>query len=288
MNSNTLWIVLLLRRPYHEYLDFSMGLDFETKIMVKEDAPRLLRKELNSPKWEPQVLGMSGVTDAYQPIERRLQLTRRCLEVLAEFRNPVGIVTKNRLVTRDIDILRKLAEHQAACVAIAVTTLDAELARVMEPRATTPAGRLDAIRELSAAGIPTNVLIAPVIPGLTDHEMPAILAAARQAGACHAGYTLLRLPHGVGDLFTTWLDQQFPHKKDKILSRIRAIRGGEVNDSRFGARMKGEGVLADTVKQIFEVTYKRLGFPGRAKLSTAAFRRPDEMPMLPFIEDAER
>ena len=146
-------------RPYHEYLGFSMGLDFETKIMVKEDAPKLLRKELNSPKWQPQVLGMSGVTDAYQPIERRLQLTRRCLEVLAEFRNPVGIVTKNHLVTRDIDILKTLAEHQAACVCIAVTTLDAELARVMEPRATTPAGRLEAIRELSAAGIPTHVLI---------------------------------------------------------------------------------------------------------------------------------
>jgi DNA repair photolyase len=272
-------------RPYHEYLGFSMGLDFETKIMVKEDAPRLLRKELNSPKWKPQTLGMSGVTDAYQPIERRLQLTRRCLEVLAEFRNPVGIVTKNRLVTRDVDLLKKLAEHQAACVAIAVTTLDADLARVMEPRATTPVGRLDAIRELSAAGIPTIVLIAPVIPGLTDHEMPAILNAARDAGACQAGYTMLRLPHGLPELFTSWLDQHFPEKKDKIMSRIRAMRGGEMNDSRFGDRMRGEGVLADTVRQIFEVTRKKLGFPGRSPLSTAAFRRPDDTPRLLFGEE---
>jgi DNA repair photolyase len=271
-------------RPYHEFLGLSAGLDFETKIFVKEDAPKLLRKELNSPRWEPQVIAISGVTDAYQPIERHLQLTRRCLEVLAEFRNPVGIITKNRLVTRDIDILTKLAEHRSACVAIAVTTLDGELARVMEPRATMPAGRLEAIRELTDAGIPTSVLIAPTIPGLTDHEMPAILAAARDAGACHAGFVMLRLPHGLGDLFTNWLDQHFPEKKDKILSRVRAMRGGELNDPRFGHRMTGDGIIAETVRQLFEVTCKKLGFPGRGKLSTAAFRRPEETPMLLFDE----
>ena len=272
-------------RPYHEYLGLSAGLDFETKIFVKEDAPKLLRKELNSPKWEPQTLGISGATDAYQPIERQLQITRRCLEVLAEFRNPLVIVTKNRLVTRDIDILRKLAEHGAASVYLAVTTLDPELARVMEPRATMPAGRLAAIRELADAGIPTGVLLAPVILGLTDFEMPAILAAAREAGAWNAGYTMLRLPHGLGDLFTNWLDQHFPEKKDKILSRIRDMRGGELNDPRFGTRMKGEGIIADTVRQIFEVTRKRLNFPGKRKLSTAAFRRPNETPMSLFGED---
>ncbi len=272
-------------RPYHEYLGFSAGLDFETKIMVKEDAPQLLRKELNSPKWEPQTLGMCGVTDAYQPIERRLQLTRRCLEVLAEFRNPVVIVTKNRLVTRDIDILKRLADHQAACVVLAVTTLDTELARVMEPRATTPAARLDAIRELSAAGIPAGVLMAPVIPGLTDHEMPAILAAGRAAGAVHAGYTMLRLPHGVGDLFTAWLEQHFPLKKDKILSRVQSMRGGKMNDSRFQFRMKGEGAIAEAFKQMFDVTKRKLGFPPRPKLSTAAFRRPEETPMLLFGDE---
>jgi DNA repair photolyase len=272
-------------RPYHEYLGFSIGLDFETKIMVKEDAPQLLRKELNSPKWTPQTLGISGVTDAYQPIERRLQITRRCLEVVTAFRNPIIIVTKNRLVTRDIDLLKELAAHDAACVVIAVTSLDAELARVMEPRATAPMGRLETIRELNAAGIPTCVLIAPVIPGLTDHEMPAILATAREAGACHSGYTLLRLPHGLPELFTAWLDQHFPEKKDKVLSRVRAIRGGELNDPRFGARMKGDGVMADAIRQMHEVTRKKLGFVKWPKLSTAAFRRPDETPRLLFGEE---
>ncbi len=271
-------------RPYHEYLGFSIGLDFETKIMVKEDAPALLRKELNSKKWKPQILGISGVTDAYQPIERRLQITRQCLEVLAEFRNPVTVVTKNRLVTRDIDLLRELASHQAANVAIAVTTLDAELAHIMEPRATAPAGRLEAIRELSAAGIPTLVLIAPVIPGLTDHEIPAILAAARDAGAHAAGYTMLRLPHGLPELFGDWLERHFPDRKEKVLSRVREMRGGEINDSRFSMRMRGEGPIADTIKQLFEVTRRKLGYPGRAPLSTAAFRRPNETPLLLFEE----
>ena len=198
-------------------------------------------------------------------------------------RNPVIIITKNRLVTRDIDLLTELAKVNAVCVAIAVTTLDAELARVMEPRATfTPAARLEAIGELSAAGIPTCMLMAPVIPGLTDHEMPAILAAARAAGAKHCGYTMLRLPHGLPELFTGWLEQHFPEKKEKVLSRIRAIRGGELNDPRFGARMKGDGIFADAVKQIYHVTRKRLGFASWPRLSTASFRRPDETPTLLF------
>jgi DNA repair photolyase len=271
-------------RPYHEYLGFSIGLDFETKIMVKEDAPKLLRKELNSPKWQPKPLGISGVTDAYQPIERRLQLTRGCLEVLAEFRNPVWIVTKNRLVTRDIDVLQILAKHQAVSVVLAVTTLDAELARVMEPRATAPAGRIEAIRELASAGIPTMVLIAPVIPGMTDHEIPAILETAREAGALGAGYTMLRLPHKLPALFENWLEQHFPEKKDKVLSRVRAVRGGAINDVRFGARMKGEGVIAEMIQQVFDVTKKRLGFPGKPTLSVAGFRRPEETPTLLFGE----
>jgi DNA repair photolyase len=272
-------------RPYHEYLGFSIGLDFETKIMVKEDAPKLLRKELNSPKWQPKPLGISGVTDAYQPIERRLQLTRGCLAVLAEFRNPVWIVTKNRLVTRDIDLLKTLAKHEAVSVVLAVTTLDAELARVMEPRATAPAGRLQAIRELASAGIPTMVLLAPVIPGLTDHEIPAILEAARDAGALGAGYTMLRLPHELPALFEHWLEQHFPEKKDKVLSRVRAVRGGAINDVRFGARMKGEGVIADMIQQVFDVTKKRLGFPGKPTLSITAFRRPDETPQSLFDDE---
>src|SRR5262249_21762269 len=179
-------------RPTHEYLGWSAGLDFETKIMVKEDAPELLRAELASRRWRPQVLGLSGVTDCYQPIERRLRLTRRCLEVLAEFRNPVAVVTKNHLVSRDKDVLAELARHDAAAVDVPLTTLDDRLAGVMEPRATRPVGRLAAIRELAAAGVPVGVLTAPVIPGLTDHELPALLAAAAEAGARYAGYVLLR------------------------------------------------------------------------------------------------
>src|SRR6185436_4215658 len=170
-------------RPTHEYLGFSAGLDFESRIMVKERAPELLRRELSSPKWKPQVIALSGVTDCYQPIERKLKLTRGCLEVLAEFRNPVGIVTKNHLVTRDLDLLQELARHNAAAVCISLTSLDTELRRVMEPRTSPPAARLAAIRALSQAGIPVGALIAPVIPGLTDHEVPALVEAAAKAGA---------------------------------------------------------------------------------------------------------
>src|SRR5437870_3066830 len=177
-------------RPYHEYLGFSAGLDFETKIMVKENAPELLRRELSSPKWTPRVIALSGVTDCYQPVERKLKLTRRCLQVLAEFRNPAVVITKNHLVTRDLDVLLELARHNAAAVFISVTTLDMELRKVMEPRTSPPASRLSAIEMLSKAGVPAGVLVAPVIPGLTDHEMPSIIAAAVQAGAQFAGYVV--------------------------------------------------------------------------------------------------
>lgn len=265
-------------RPYHEYLGLSAGLDFETKIMVKPEAPHLLRKELSARKWQPQILGMSGVTDCYQPIERRMELTRQCLEVLAEFRNPCWIVTKNRLVTRDIDVLQKLAAHRAVAVAISVTTLDPHLASIMEPRASTPKARLEAIRALTDAGIPTTVLTAPLIPGLNDHEVPALLAAARDAGAWWAGYVVLRLPFGIGPLFSRWLDQHFPRKKKKILSRIQELRSGKMNDPRFGHRMRGEGELANAIEQMYEVTRKKLAFAGRPTLSTAAFCRPGETP----------
>ena len=188
-------------RPTHEYLGFSSGLDFETKVLVKEDGPEMLREELSSAKWKPQVVAISGVTDAYQPIERRLQLTRRCLEVFLDFRNPVMIVTKNRLVTRDMDLLAELATHNAAAVFLSVTTLDAELARVMEPRTSTPANRLEAIRSLAGAGVPVGVLVAPVIPGLTDHEITSVVKAAADAGAQYASYVVLRLPYANADLF---------------------------------------------------------------------------------------
>jgi DNA repair photolyase len=220
-------------RPFHEYLGFSSGLDFETKIMVKEDAPELLRRELASPKWKPQVIALSGVTDCYQPVERKLGLTRRCLEVLAEFRNPVGIVTKNHLVTRDVDVLGELARCDAAAVFMSVTTLDPELRKVMEPRTSPPASRFSAVETLSQAGVQVGVLVAPIIPGLTDHEIPSIISAAVKAGARFAGHVILRLPYAVAPLFEQWLTRHFPEKKEKVLNRIRAIRGGKLNDPRF-------------------------------------------------------
>jgi DNA repair photolyase len=262
-------------RPTHEYLGFSAGLDFETRIMVKRDAPALLRKELAAPAWKPQVVAISGVTDAYQPVERRLRLTRACLEVFAEFRNPVAIVTKNHLVTRDADLLSDLARHRAAAVFVSVTTLDPVLARTMEPRASAPSRRLDAIARLASAGVPVGVLIAPVIPGLTEHEIPAILLAAKQAGARHAGRVMLRLPFGVKDLFDRWLDRHAPGKKKKVLGRIRDIRGGDLNDPAFGSRMRGQGPLADQIHQLFSATCLRLGIPERGpELSIDSFRRP--------------
>ena len=262
-------------RPTHEFLGFSAGLDFESKIMVKEDVPELLRAELISPKWEPQVIFMSGVTDCYQPVEAKLQLTRRCLEVLAEFRNPVFIISKNRLVTRDLDLLSELVRHQAATVWLSITTLDPELRKVMEPRTSPPSARLDAIRELARAGIPVGVNVAPVIPGLTDHEMPAILQAAADAGARAAGYTVVRLPYGVAPLFEKWLGTHFPGRKDAVLNRLRAMRRGKLNDSQWGTRMHGEGIFADQIGQMFEVARRKAGIQGHGgELSAAAFRRP--------------
>ncbi len=262
-------------RPFHEYLGFSAGLDFETKIMVKENAPELLRRELASPHWKPRVLALSGVTDPYQPVERRLQLTRRCLAVLAECRNPVCIVTKNALVTRDLDLLGELARHRAAAVFISLTTLDAELRRVLEPRTSPPAARLAAIRALDEAAVPVGVLTAPVIPGLTDHEIPALLRAAAQAGARFAGYIVLRLPHAVAPLFEAWLERHAPETKDRVLSRLRALRGGKLYDAAFGERMTGRGIFADQIAHLFDVACRRFGLADAAPaLSCAAFRRP--------------
>ena len=270
-------------RPNHEYLGFSAGLDFETKILVKENAPALLRRELMSPKWEPQVIAVSGVTDAYQPIERRLQLTRQCIEVLAEFQNPVVIITKNELVTRDIDLLARLARINAALVFVSVTSLDGELARELEPRASQPARRLAAIETLASAGIPTGALVAPVIPGLTDHEMPAILSAVAKAGAVAAGFVPLRLPYGVAPLFEEWLTLHRPLQKEKILNRVRDIRGGRLNDPNFGSRLHGTGAYADHLSELFEVSCRKAGLnSSRPKLSASAFRRPAPLQMKLF------
>ena len=262
-------------RISHEFLGFSAGLDFETKIMVKEDAPGLLRKELASRKWKPQLLAMSGVTDCYQPIERRLQLTRKCLEVLAEFRNPVCIITKNNLVTRDIDLLRELAKHNAVEVHLSINSLDSDLARRLEPRASSPRHRLAAVEALAKAGIPVGVLVAPIIPGLNDHEIPAVLEEAGKAGAGWAGMEILRLPLTVAPIFQDWLERNEPGKKAKVLDRIRAIRGGKLNAPRFGARMWGQGIFAEQIRQMFRVGCRKAGLSEDGpELSVAAFRRP--------------
>ncbi len=263
-------------RPYHEFLGFSAGLDFESKIMVKENAPELLCKELSSPKWKPQELAMSGVTDCYQPIERKLQITRRCLAVLTEFRNPVSIITKNALVTRDLEYLRELAAYRAVHVNFSITTLDSELARKLEPRAASPRQRLEAMETLSKAGVPVGVLVAPAIPAINDHEIPSVLAAAKAAGAGWAYTEVLRLPLTVAPIFQEWLERHFPDRKDKVLGRIRAIRGGKLNDPRFGSRMRGEGIFADQISQIFHVACRKVDLPQDGpELSTAAFRRPE-------------
>ena len=267
-------------RPYHEYLGFSAGLEFETTIMVKRRAPELLRQELAKPKYQPEVLMMSGVTDCYQPAERHFRITRGCLEVMAEFRNPVSIITKNFLVTRDIDVLKELAAYEAAHVFVSITTLNADLAAKMEPRASRPSHRLRAIEMLAKAGIPVGVMVAPIIPGLNDREIPAILEAAREAGAGEAGHTMLRLPHGVKDVFQEWLKQHFPEKLDRILGTIREVRGGKLNESDFRSRMSGTGPYAEQVHQMFHLFRERLGYTHMRELRTEHFRRSEEKQML--------
>ena len=262
-------------RPTHEYLGMSAGLDFETKILVKEGAPELLRAALSAKSWKPQPLALSGVTDCYQPAERKLQITRRCLEVLCEFRNPAIVITKNRLVTRDIDLFKELAKYNAISVAISVTTLDRKLQRDLEPRASTPENRLKAIRALADAGIPVGVMIGPVIPGLTEHEIPAILKAAAEAGATGAGYVVLRLPFAVKLLFEQWLEDHRPLAKEKVMNAVRSLRGGELNDPRFISRMRGEGPIAENIRQLFEISKRRFGLDAvRPALSSSSFRIP--------------
>jgi DNA repair photolyase len=260
-------------RPTHEYLGFSAGLDFESKIMVKTSAPELLRAELESPRWQPQTLVLSGVTDPYQPVERKLGITRGCLEVLARFRNPVAIITKNRLVTRDVDLLRELAAYHAVAVNISVTSLDSNLQRVLEPRTSSPQARLDAISQLRSAGIPTGVMVAPIIPGLTDHEVPKIMDASAKAGAQFAGYTIVRLPWAVAPLFEHWLEEHFPERKEKVLGRIRHLRGNRLNNSQWQTRMTGEGIFAEQIASMFAISCRRNRMCARPKLSCASFQR---------------
>jgi len=262
-------------RPTHSYLGYSAGLDFETKILWKPDAPEVLRRELAHPRYRCRPIALGINTDAWQPVERKLGLTRRLLEVLCETRHPVSIVTKGALIERDIDLLADMARDDLVHVMFSITTLDRELARIMEPRAATPARRLDAMRRLHDAGVPVGVLFAPLIPALNDHEMEAVLEASRAAGASNAGYVLLRLPHELKDLFPEWLRQHVPGRAEHVLSVLRQMHGGQVYDSRFGQRMMGSGVFATLYRKRFELATERLGLnQTRHALNCAGFRPP--------------
>jgi DNA repair photolyase len=262
-------------RPSHAFNGLSAGLDFETKIFAKVNAVELLEKELRTPHYKPKTIALGANTDPYQPLERKFRITRGILEVLERTHHPVGIVTKSALVTRDIDILSRMAERQLAKVAVSVTTLDPKLHRRMEPRAATPAKRLDTIRALSEAGIPVTVLVAPIIPAINEHEIEAILTAAYQAGAREAGYVLLRLPHELKDLMRDWLVEHYPDKLRHVFSIVQDTRGGKDYDARWGIRQTGVGPFAWITGRRFENAVERLGFNKRSmKLRTDLFKPP--------------
>ncbi len=261
-------------RPSHAYLGFSPGLDFETQIVFKPDVAVVLERELSRPGYKPRTMALCSNTDPYQPVERTLRLTRSVLEVLERFGHPVSIVTKSAGVLRDLDILTRMAARGLVRVWLSITTLDPVLARRMEPRAASPARRLQAIAELTAAGVPAGVLAAPMIPGLNDMELESILKEARTRGAQHAGYVLLRLPHELREIFTAWLDQHVPDRARRVLALVRETRGGELNDSRFGQRFVGQGPYADLLGQRFDRIRKQLGFSGRDRLDASQFAAP--------------
>ena len=280
--------VYCFARPTHAFLGLSPGLDFETKLFVKPEAARLLTAELARPSYRPAVIAMGTNTDPYQPLERTRRITRQILEVLSACDHPVGIVTKSALVTRDIDILAPMAAKRLARVALSVTTLDRDLARTLEPRASTPAKRLAAIRTLAAAGIPTSVMVAPIIPALTDSEMESILEAAKAAGADGAGYVLLRLPLEIKDLFTEWLDAHAPGKAKRVLDLVRSVRDGRLNDPNFGSRQRGQGPYAELINQRFHLATRRLGFKERDwRFDTSLFKRPAKPVVMPKADDRQ-
>ncbi len=262
-------------RPTHAYLGFSPGADFESKIFAKPNAAELLRKELSAPGYVPKTIAIGTNTDPYQPIERKLKIMRSILEVLYEFRHPVGIVTKSALILRDLDILAPMAELGLAKAALSVTTLDRKLAREMEPRAATPPKRLEAIRELNKAGVPAGVMFAPVIPALNDEELESVLEAAKDAGAKSAGYVLLRLPLEIKDLFREWLEANEPDRAKHVMSLVRSMRGGKDYDSNWHTRMRGTGPYAEMIARRFHLAVKRLGFSKDSRtLDLGKFRKP--------------
>jgi DNA repair photolyase len=267
-------------RPSHAFQGLSSGLDFETKLFAKTNAPDLLLKEISARNYEPRTIALGTNTDPYQPIERRFRITRSILEVLSLVNHPVGIVTKSALVTRDLDILRSMTERQLVKVAVSITTLDPELARQMEPRAASPAKRLETMRKLTEAGIPVTVLVAPVIPAINDHEVESILEASRKAGADEAGYVLLRLPHDLKDLMRDWLLEHYPDRLGRVFSILGETRGGKDYDSRWKVRQTGVGPFAWILGRRFEQATKRLGFNERRfSLCTDLFRVPEAEPV---------
>ncbi len=262
-------------RPTHEYLGYSAGLDFESRILVKREAPQLLEAELAKPRWEVKPLAMSGVTDPYQPLEKELPITRQCLEVLARCRHPVMIITKNAGILRDLDLLQELARWNCVQVSLSVTTLDTELARKMEPRTSSPRQRLDAVKKLNEAGVPTGVMMGPVILGLNDTEMPAIIQAAKDSGARSVTYVPLRLPGAVAEVFLDWLQRELPGKASKVLDRLKSFRGGKLNTNVFHQRFKGQGPWAKELRHLFQLGCIKAGFQEtKVALSTKHFLRP--------------
>ena len=262
-------------RPGHEYLGLSCGLDFETRIHAKPDAPRLLREALADPKWTGETIVFSGVTDCYQPVERELGIMRECLLVCREFNQSLSIITKNAMILRDLDLISEMATQRLVRTAISITTLDNDLASKMEPRASAPHERLRAVRELARAGVPVAVMVAPIIPAINDREIPAILARAADAGAHSAGWVLLKLPHQIKALFLDWLGRHFPDRAEHVESLIRGTRGGQLYDARSFVRMKGEGAFAQQIARVFQVFAARYKLDRAAPtLNTRAFRRP--------------
>jgi DNA repair photolyase len=260
-------------RPGHEYFGLSAGLDFESKIFVKPDAAKILAEQLSAKSWEPKVIMLSGVTDCYQPLEKKMKLTQSCLKVLRDFRNPGVIVTKNALVTRDIEVFQEMAAYDCISVNLSVTTLDGKLARLMEPRASQPAQRLRAIEALAKANVPVGIMMGPIVPGLTEHEIPSLLKAVSDAGARSAGYTMMRLPYGVKDLFQSWAAKHYPDRAEKILNRLREMHNGKLYDSNWGTRRRGQGVHAEHVAAMFALYRKKYKLDRGRSLSTAHFNR---------------
>jgi DNA repair photolyase len=268
-------------RPTHEYWGYSAGVDFERKIIVKENAPELLRNELMKDKWKPAAMMFSGNTDCYQPLERKLGITRKMLEVLRDFRNPASMITKNSLILRDLDILKEMASMNLVHVSISITTLDNDLRLALEPRTATAAQRLKTVEVLSANGIPVNVMIAPIIPGLNHHEIPEIMKAAAERGAVSAGYTIVRLNGSLQPLFEDWLQKNFPDRAEKVLNHIRACHGGQLNDSRSGTRMRGEGQMALSIRDLFRLSrLKYLKGRSLPDFDLSLFRRPGKVEQL--------